>query len=313
LTCSQRGHAFSKSAKVINVLLHLKNEGYKYGNGKRRVYSLYTLKNISKALKFLAKHCDLDNPENVKRFIANYNTSDSYKRNLSIAYNHYVQYHGLTWEMPLYKPAEKRPRIPTEEKINMIISASPFKLAVKLSISKETGLRPIEVMNLRVRDIDLEKGLVYPATAKHGSGRVLKLSSKTLDMVKALIAKENLGLNDKLFKGNGDNYGKQFRRIRNEVAKKLSDPSIKSIRLYDLRHFYATMLYHKTRDILFVKEKMGHKKLETTLIYTQLIDFGDDEYHVKTAKTVEEACALVEQGFEYVTEMEGVKIFRKRK
>jgi integrase len=284
-------------------LLHMKSKGY----------SQYTLRFVSKALKFLAKHSNLDNPESVKNFIANHNTTDNYKRNLCIAYNHYVKYHGLTWEKPRYKQSEKRPKIPTEEKINMIISAAPFKLAVKLSISKETGLRPIEVVNLRVRDIDLDKGLVYPTTAKHGKGRVLKLTSRTLSMVKTLIAKENLGLNSKLFKNNSDEYSRQFRRVRNKVAKKLNDPSIKSIRLYDLRHFFATMLYHKTRDILFVKEKMGHRKLETTLIYTQLIDFGNDEYHVKTAKTVEEACALVEQGFEYVCDIEGVKIFRKRK
>jgi len=80
-----------------------------------------------------------------------------------------------------------------------------------------------------------------------------------------------------------------------------------------LRHYFATMLYHKTKDILFVKQQMGHRKLETTLIYTQLIDFRKEEYHVKTAKTVKQACALVEQGFEYVTEIEGIKIFRKRK
>ncbi len=38
-----------------------------------------------------------------------------------------------------------------------------------------------------------------------------------------------------------------------------------------------------------------------------------EEYHVRIAKTVEEVCKLVESGFEYVTEVEGVKLFRKRK
>ncbi|NVM23761.1 MAG: hypothetical protein HWN68_18530 [Desulfobacterales bacterium] len=37
------------------------------------------------------------------------------------------------------------------------------------------------------------------------------------------------------------------------------------------------------------------------------------EYVVKTAQTVEEIRHLIEEGFEYVTEMEGKKIFRKRK
>ena len=73
------------------------------------------------------------------------------------------------------------------------------------------------------------------------------------------------------------------------------------------------MLYHKTRDILFVKQQLGHKKIETTLIYTQLVNFGSDEFHVAVARTLEDACKLVEQGFDYVTDIDGVKIFRKRK
>ena len=32
-----------------------------------------------------------------------------------------------------------------------------------------------------------------------------------------------------------------------------------------------------------------------------------------SVRTVEEACELIEVGFEYVCEMDGVKIFRKRK
>jgi hypothetical protein len=41
---------------------------------------------------------------------------------------------------------------------------------------------------------------------------------------------------------------------------------------------------------------------------------GDaDEYHVKTVTTIKEATALIEADFEYVTETDGKKLFRKRK
>jgi len=43
------------------------------------------------------------------------------------------------------------------------------------------------------------------------------------------------------------------------------------------------------------------------------MDNPDSEYLVKTAKTVEEAKRLIEQGFEYVTAIEGEAIYRKRK
>jgi len=39
----------------------------------------------------------------------------------------------------------------------------------------------------------------------------------------------------------------------------------------------------------------------------------NDEWNVRAVKTVEEASELVKVGFEYVTEIEGFKLFRKRK
>jgi hypothetical protein len=40
---------------------------------------------------------------------------------------------------------------------------------------------------------------------------------------------------------------------------------------------------------------------------------GLKEYHVKVAETLQEACKLLEVGFEYVTDLSGAKLFRKRK
>ena len=59
---------------------------------------------------------------------------------------------------------------------------------------------------------------------------------------------------------------------------------------------------------------MGHRKIETTLVYTQLLQFDNDEKYVcKVAQNIEQATELIENGFEYVTKMEGLKLFRKRK
>jgi hypothetical protein len=43
------------------------------------------------------------------------------------------------------------------------------------------------------------------------------------------------------------------------------------------------------------------------------VSFSDDDYVSRVAKDVQELCQLVEAGFEYVTDMDGVKVFRKRK
>jgi len=58
---------------------------------------------------------------------------------------------------------------------------------------------------------------------------------------------------------------------------------------------------------------LGHRSITNTLVYTHLIDFKNDEYTSRVAKTIEEARQLIQQGFDYITEMENIKIFRKRK
>jgi hypothetical protein len=59
------------------------------------------------------------------------------------------------------------------------------------------------------------------------------------------------------------------------------------------------------------------KERRNTLIYINLekalFQNADDEYLVKVAQTLEEATKLLEVGFEYVTDMDGAKLFKKRK
>jgi len=58
---------------------------------------------------------------------------------------------------------------------------------------------------------------------------------------------------------------------------------------------------------------LGHRSIKNTLVYTQLVDFKDEDYISKVAWNLDEACKLAEAGFEYVCEVEGGKIFRKPK
>lgn len=101
--------------------------------------------------------------------------------------------------------------------------------------------------------------------------------------------------------------------LRKRVGAKLQNPRINYIHLHTFRHWKATMEYHKTKDILHVKQMLGHRNIQSTLLYTQLVTFESDDFHVRVAKNLEEDKELVEAGFEYVTEREGAKIYRKRK
>ena len=275
--------------------------------------SNYTVKFTRKALTYICNHTDINNPETVKALIASMQVSDGYKKNLCTAYNTYCKLYNIQWNKPQYRQEAKHIHIPSREKLEMIIASCGKPFATKLQLSMETGLRPVELCNLKVKDIDLEQRLVYPTTAKHGSARILKISQSLQKLLQEHIIRNNLNPTDKLFKGDASIYGKVFRHKRNALAKKLQDPTIQQIRLYDFRHYFATMTYHKTRDLLFTKQQMGHTKVETTLIYTQLLSLDDDEWTCKTAKDLNEATQLIEAGFEYVTEMDGIKLFKKRK
>jgi hypothetical protein len=65
-----------------------------------------------------------------------------------------------------------------------------------------------------------------------------------------------------------------------------------------------------TRWKIALEIKSGH---DDVCVYTHLVQFESDEYVCKVAGTVKEAAALIERGFEYVTEIERLKLFRKRK
>ena len=59
---------------------------------------------------------------------------------------------------------------------------------------------------------------------------------------------------------------------------------------------------------------LGHRDINTTLLYTQLVSFERDDYYSAVAKTTKEARGLIDTGFEYVcTTPQDVMLFRKRK
>ena len=63
-------------------------------------------------------------------------------------------------------------------------------------------------------------------------------------------------------------------------------------------------------------QQLGHKNIANTLLYVQLdhaLFQGEVDYIAKVAKTAQEVLALMEAGFDYVTDFEGAKMFRKRK
>ena len=93
----------------------------------------------------------------------------------------------------------------------------------------------------------------------------------------------------------------------------MNDPIIKSIRLYDFRHHFCTKTLRDSGDAFFTMNQMGHEKLTTTQLYMHLVNLDSDEWTCRAATTKEEAISLIEGGFQYVTDIDNVKLFKKRK
>ena len=117
----------------------------------------------------------------------------------------------------------------------------------------------------------------------------------------------------RVFDSNTDALRKIFTLQGRHIAHKLQSPRLLQITFHTFRHWKATMEYHKTKDILYVMRLLGHKNIKNTLVYTQLVTFEDDDFTCKAAANVKDATELIEAGYEYVCDMDNIKLFRKRK
>jgi hypothetical protein len=88
--------------------------------------------------------------------------------------------------------------------------------------------------------------------------------------------------------------------------------------LYLPSNFFGDLKKQK-KGVLFVGARaLGHKRINNTQIYINLeqaifSEGENSEYTTRIAKTVRAARVLLEAGFDFVTDMDGFKIFHKRK
>jgi integrase len=269
-----------------------------------------TLKTVSHKLNQIAKTANLLDLEEVKTYIASAKICGASKQKLANSYDYFAQANGIKWEKPKYKWERKIPLIPTTENVHKIISACSKKYATLYTILEETGLETQELATTNRADIDAERGIINAQGCKGHNSRSFKLCPKTADMLRAYLH-EHTG--QKPFPIPRA-MGEAWRETRNALADKLNEPQLKAIPLRNLRHYCATRTYDRTKDILLVKQLLGHKKLETTMFYTQLVTFNEEEYTCRTATNAKEAQDLVEHGFAYVaTTPDNLMLFRKRK
>jgi integrase len=221
----------------------------------------------------------------------------------------------IRFEKPRYRRIDKIPFIPSQLEVDQLIAGVGKKMSTFLRLLSETGMRVGEAWNLKWTDIDCERAVVNVTPEKGSNARQLKISNQLIAIMNQLPRKQ-----EPIFRNPSVDpirslkcHRKNFEKQRRRVADRLQNPRIQAISFKSLRHWKATTEYHKTRDILHVMTILGHKNIQNTLVYTHLIKFEGDEYVCKIAKTVDDAKVMVEDGFDYVTDIEGMKLFRKRK
>ncbi len=294
------------SGKLVDYSWYLKKEGYR----KK------TIKGRGKLLKILCKRgANLYDPESVKDAIAKQPWCEGRKANAVDAYSSFLAMVGGKWDPPKYKSIPKLPFVPKETEIDQLIAACSLKVGTFMQLLKETGARPGEIWNIDDDAFDFESNTVSIAPEKNSNPRIFHMSQKLVGMLRSLerpygkyyFAPPEMDL---------DNFRDNYDQQRKRIAAKVNNPRLNRIMFKTIRTFVGTMLYHKTKDVLFVMKSLGHKNIKNTLIYIQLEEalFKDEiDYISKVAKTEAEACVLIEAGFDFVCDFDGHKLFRKRK
>ena len=84
------------------------------------------------------------------------------------------------------------------ERIDKIISRYSLKYVTIFQISKH-GLRPDEVSKIVLRDVDLQRGLLYVRSSKLGADRTIKLKEFALYNLRTYINRKQITALDVLY------------------------------------------------------------------------------------------------------------------
>lgn len=215
-------------------------------------------------------------------------------------------------EAPRYTRLEKVPFLPSEGELNQLIGSCGKVLSIFLQGLKETGADPGELTAITAKDIDLNaRTITLNHPVKGHKARILTVSVELIRRLEAITNGTERIFDDFLLR-------RAFYYKRKSTAHKLSNPRPLSITFISFRHWFGTMEYHRTKDILHVQKLLGHKNIQNTLIYIDLeakvFKGAGDGFTTRIAHNAGEACSLIESEFEYVTGEynDGGKIFRKR-
>ena len=143
-----------------------------------------------------------------------------------------------------------------------------------LELMYATGLRVSEMINLNIRDVNLDLGVVR-CIGKGSKERIVPLGK----MAKTAIKRYTDKVRPKLIKSSSEN-GLFITRLGRKMSRQMLWKIIKGyakkaridkdIKPHTLRHSFATHLLERGADLRIVQEMLGHSNISTTQIYTHI-------------------------------------------
>jgi integrase/recombinase XerD len=169
----------------------------------------------------------------------------------------------------VYEP-RKLPRVLSPEDVLKLLEAAPNpKYKAALSVAYGAGLRAMEVVALKVSDIDSQRMLIRVEQGKGRKDRFAMLSPQLLELLRDWyrIARPRM-----FFFPGQDKIGPMTPRQLNRICHLAADLAglPKWVTPHTLRHSFATHLLEQHIDVRVIQVLLGHAKLDTTARYTQV-------------------------------------------
>jgi integrase/recombinase XerD len=259
-----------------------------FGEKTRRDY----IRQVREFAAFLARSPDRAEPEDLRRYQLHLAALGASYARMNLASTALRFFFHVTLGRPGF--SDRMARIPSPERLPVVLSpeevarllahAPGLKYRAALSIAYGCGLRVSEIANLKVTDIDSARMLIRVEPGKGRKDRFAMLAPDLLDLLRQWWrVKRPRGW---LFPGQQPAQPITTRQL-NRACKAAAETAKldKRVSMHTLRHSFAThLLEHKT-DIRVIQVLLGHKKLDTTALYTRVA--------LKTIRAVTSPLALL--------------------
>lgn len=244
-----------------------------------RNYSRKTIESYLNRLKryFDFKKNDFDrvDNENIKNFLLSceQNNISPQSRNLFLnAIKFFYQKVVHAGEQITATSAKKNQRLPAvlsrKEIVSLLSTTENAKHKLLLALAYGAGLRVSEVVDLCVRDLNLEELTIHIKQAKGKKDRITIFPGRLVPGIQNLIAGKDGGCVVFASERGGKLTTRTAQKIFEQCLKRSGIN--KDATFHSLRHSFATHLLENGVDVRYVQELLGHQNIRTTQIYTHV-------------------------------------------